>query len=83
MSEVNTFGTEATCEKCDRLTAALVETEDTMIKQKQKIANLERRIEILEARNRNLYHKNKRAERELGQFDRDVRAAVGLGVDRG
>ena len=69
-----TFGTETpSCERCDRLLAALAETEDVMISQRKKIAEQDGRIEKLEATNRSLYRRNAKARRELNQLDVEVR----------
>lgn len=66
------------CERCDRLIRAIAEMEAELIEAGKKIAVLENRLEHAEARARRFFQKRRRAEKELAQFDREVRELVGV-----
>jgi len=66
------------CERCERLTKALTEMEAELIEAGKKISTLENRLEHAEARARRFFQKRRQAEKELAQFDREVRELVGV-----
>jgi chromosome segregation ATPase len=54
------------------------EMETELIEDKKKISILENRLEHAEARARRFFQKRRQAEKELAQFDREVRDLVGV-----